>query len=365
MRRSIVFVLPDFFAGGAQKVMISLASGLDRAKYDPAIVVVNAAGPWLERVPADIPVTDLGKKGLRGGLLALMSALRAARPDIVISTMGYLNLGVLALRPFLGQGTQIMVREANALVPEREGVLSLFGRKGAYRFLYPWAARVISPSQRIADELTGTFGVKGELIEILRNPVMVNEIRGNATPVRRQEGEGARFMCVGRLSRQKAYDRLLETLAAYDVDGCLTSLGEGPERAKLEAMIADLGLQERVSLAGFDANPAPWIAGADALLLPSLWEGLPNVALEALALGTPVIAAPEAGGIAEVAALASPGCVTVVPMGSGFADAMRNVAPRRCEALRASMLPAEFSAQSINAHFQSILDGCFPEAIHG
>lgn len=65
-------------------------------------------------------------------------------------------------------------------------------------------------------------------------------------------------------------------------------------------MVRELGLERNVTLQGSDLNPSPWIAAADAFVLPSRFEGMPNAALEALALGTPVIATPDAGGISEV-----------------------------------------------------------------
>jgi glycosyltransferase involved in cell wall biosynthesis len=95
------------------------------------------------------------------------------------------------------------------------------------------------------------------------------------------------------LSREKGFDVLLRALAAcIDIPWCLEVLGQGPEETQLRALARSLGLCERVRWAGFVANPYPWLRAADALLLSSRYEGLPNVVLEALACGTPVIATP-------------------------------------------------------------------------
>ena len=359
MRRKITFVLPDFFAGGAQKVMLSLAGGLDRSRYDPRILVLNAAGPFSTHVPEGVLVTDLQKTSLRRALPALRRELRGDAPDIVMSVMGYLNLGVLLLKPALKPGTCFIVREANAVRPEGSNGLSLLARKLAYRQLYKRADRVVSPSELIADELAGSFGVTRSLISVLRNPVDVDALRAAASPLRRADGSMKHFVCVGRLSRQKAYDRLLETLADHDVDAHVTILGEGPERGALEARCRERGLESRVTLAGFDAAPWAHVAGADALLLPSRWEGLPNVALEGLALGTPVIAAPEAGGIGEIAALAPAGAVTLAKMGPDFAAAMLKAKPQAGRTVRPSLLPDQFHPRSINSAFAALLDECW------
>ena len=103
--------------------------------------------------------------------------------------------------------------------------------------------------------------------------------------------------------------------------------------------------------------PWPHFAGADAFLLPSRWEGMPNAALEALACGTTVIATPEAGGIAEVAAEAAGGAVTVAAAGAPFEAAMAAVRASPPEGPRASLLPARFEVAAVAERLGALLDG--------
>jgi glycosyltransferase involved in cell wall biosynthesis len=84
----------------------------------------------------------------------------------------------------------------------------------------------------------------------------------------------------------------------------LTLLGEGPLRAALEQLAKHRGVADRVRFVGFQKNPYPFFVQADAFVLSSRYEGFPNVVLEALACGTPVIATPAPGGVAEIAELA-------------------------------------------------------------
>ena len=106
---------------------------------------------------------------------------------------------------------------------------------------------------------------------------------------------------------------------------------------------------------GFERNAAAWMAGADALLLPSRWEGLPNVALEALAVGTQVVASAEAGAIGEIAAQASPGAVRCVETDAAFRAAMQAVAADPVSAVRASLLPATFRLEAVAPRFARLL----------
>lgn len=339
-----------------------LAGGLDRSRYAPSIIVFNGEGPWASLVPEGVPLTNLKRPGLRAALPALRRTLRDLTPDIVVSTMGYVNLGVLFLKPFVGGPSRYIVREANALLPEGAGGLKADALKSAYRRLYARADRVLAPSRIIADQLVGDFGVDGAAMTVLRNPVEVDRLRRSAAPARRAPGSGRRFVCVGRLNAQKAYGRLLDMMQATGAPGHVTIIGEGPERGVLERRIEDHGFKGRVTLAGFDANPAPWIAGADALLLPSLWEGLPNVVLEALALGTPVIAAPEAGGVGEIASLARKGAVTLAPVGPRFAKAMSDVTPAATPKIRTSLLPDAFHPAQVKQVFEDVLGSVLAEA---
>lgn len=353
--RRVAFVLPSFAAGGAERVLLTLAGALDRARFAPEIVVLDGAGPWRSLVPVGAPVADLGKKRIRSALPALVHALHKSRPDVAVSTIGALNLALLALRPLLPAGLRIVVREANTPHRHARGAAGQRFYRWAYPRLYRRAGRVIVPARYLERELAEDFGVPRAKIVVLHNPVNEAALRAAALPPQRAAGPGARFVAVGRLVRQKGFDRLIEMMAAAPPDAHLTILGEGPDRAALEARRVALGLGARVAMPGFDGAAARHIAGADALLLSSRWEGMPNAALEALALGTPVIATPEAGGIAEIAAPAAPGAVILAAAGPDFVAAMTRVAPAPVSELRPSLLPQGFRLETAAARFAALL----------
>ena len=353
----LLAVLPAFNGGGAERVLLNLVSRLSGRGRATRLLVFAGVGPLSDMVPRTIATHSLETGSLRRSVLPMVKAIRALKPRIVFSTFGYVNLALLALRPFLPRGTQIWVREANlpsiSLPNNRYHFLMRLG----YLLAYQRADRVICSSVRMRDELVQDFGVDRTRIRILPNPVDEDAIRRLANSVIRSAGKGVRFAAAGRLVRQKGFDRLLEMFAKLGVDDAqLSIVGDGPMLVGLQHLASTLGIAERVSFEGFTDNPWCHMAGADAFLLPSRWEGMPNAALEALACGVPVIATPESGGIAEIAAETPPGAVTVVEAGQSFVEAMRRVVPGNGGHLRPSLLPPRFRMESVVDTFDQWLD---------
>jgi glycosyltransferase involved in cell wall biosynthesis len=348
--RRIIAVLPSLAGGGAERVTLTLLAGLDRQRFEVHLVLLDRSGPLESMVPFDLPVTTLRQPRLWRALPDLLSQLRRLHPDVTFSTLGYVNLALAAMRnAFPGR---LVIREANlpSLSLPRSGHPRLM--TAGYRLLYRRADRVLATSQRMANELAA-FGVASSRLAILPNPVNVATLRRRAGHVQRQPGEGLRLVVAGRLTEQKGFDRLIPLLAGQ-TGLHLTILGDGAQRALLEDLARRYGVA--LDLPGFTADAPARFAGADAVLLPSRWEGMPNVALEALACGTPVIATPESGGIAEIAAVAPPSAVTVAPMGEPFRAAILALQPRGERALRESLLPANYDAGAVAEQFANCLE---------
>jgi glycosyltransferase involved in cell wall biosynthesis len=356
---TVAFILPALTAGGAERVLITLMNTLDRSRFNPVFVTVSEQGPMRSLIDPAIPFHSLGSRRVLTSLPALYTKLREIRPSIVVSTMAHMNFGVLLLKPFFPK-IRFIVREA--IVPSfiigQYPPLAPF-LKLAYKILYPLADKVISPAQAIIDEFSTLLKMKTGNHVLLRNPVDLARIRKHENdpidilPTRKNT---VHFVAAGRLHSQKGFDRLIENLSNFKTlyDWKLTILGEGPERTHLENLIASKNLEKKIFLPGLTDNPWPQFAAADCFLMPSRWEGLPNVALESLACGTPDIATAESGGIAEIARLAGNN-VTVVYSMDGFIKAMEHVKPAPAAKFRASLLPQEFRTETIKAQFAEIL----------
>ena len=138
------------------------------------------------------------------------------------------------------------------------------------------------------------------------NPVVTPDLQTKAeSPLEHpwfKESEPPVVLAVGRLSEQKAFDVLIQafSLVRKKRPARLLILGEGEDRLALEALILKLGIKQDVELMGFVQNPYAFMAHASLFVLPSRWEGLPTVLIEALYLGMPIVATDCPGGSREI-----------------------------------------------------------------
>lgn len=364
MPPKIAFILPALTTGGAERVLISLMNGLDREKYTPIFITLNDRGEAGRWIAQDIECHSLHNKNLLTGLPDLLRLLRRLRPALVFTTMERSNMAVLALKPFLPK-TAFIVREATLPSGMEHGTRYPLWVRKAYRFtirslyrlLYPHADLVISPSLRIIGELDSYLKINGNNYTLLPNPIDLVRTRGFTATLPKRTPDQLSFVAVGRLDRVKGFDRLIEALAEFRpaYPWRLTIYGEGPERPALEQLIRDKGLTGNITLPGISDNPSCYMAAADALLISSRWEGVPNVLLEALSVGTPVIAPRDIGMVAELEALAGTTSVIAVKDMTEFITKMGQIKPVPVSHVRPSLLPATYEPAAVNEKFDTLL----------
>ncbi|HEX5132894.1 MAG TPA: glycosyltransferase [Candidatus Krumholzibacteria bacterium] len=167
------------------------------------------------------------------------------------------------------------------------------------------SSRVIAVSRALAEQIEA-LGVNPARLHVVPNGIDTQRFapadRGAARRELGRDENRTLVACVSRLSPEKGIDVLLGAwplLARTDID--LVLLGDGPERRRLEALAASLGISERVHFAGATPHAVipRWLAASDVAVLPSRMEGYPNAVVEALACGRPVVAS-RVGGVPEI-----------------------------------------------------------------
>lgn len=357
--RRVLFVVPHLEPGGAERVVTTLLKALSRERFELHLALVVSRGRLLEEIPADVEVHDLAAGRVRWAPLRILGLVRRLRPDVVFSTLGYLNFALLLLRGLLPSRTPVVVREAVAASSQISGYPRERLWRAAYRWLYPRADAVVCPALGVIEDLVEHFGVPRERTRYIPNPVDVEHAAAEAakgdSPYR---GRGPHLLGVGRLEPQKGFDLLIEAfarLAERHPEAQLWILGEGQERGLLEARAAKRGLGDRVHLVGHVANPQRWMRHADVFVLSSRWEGLPNALLEALACGTRVAAFDAPGGVSEI--LRGVSGTALVPPGdaAALAECIAELLEHPSDAPPA--LPSRYELRRVVAAYEELFTG--------
>lgn len=303
-RPRILLLIPHLGGGGAERVTELLARGLDAKKYELHLGVITRAETGGEVLPAWVCVHSFGAPRVRAGAFRLLGLVRRLKPDLILSGMFHLNFLVLLLRPFFPRRTRVLARQNGSVSASPTfGGLSWYTRL-LYRRLYRNADRVICQTQSMADDLAAELGLLEKRLTVLPNPVDVGEIRDSSRMnPELLTGHGTRLLAVGRLSREKGFDLLLQAMATIrsQLPGVsLLIAGTGPEEAALKSECRTLGLDLAVRFAGQIERPWTRFPDATLFVLPSRHEGMPNALLEAAAGGLPIVALPASGGVVEL-----------------------------------------------------------------
>ena len=298
------FLVPSLAMGGGERISIALAQELVGQGVDVDLVVGDGRGPLRAEVPREVNLVDLRAPRLRSAGPALVRYLRSRRPGALVPTVEHASL--LALAAGRVTGTPVVVRVANtlSLLDERSSSRKDRLVLAAARRLYRRADALVACSEGMADDLADYCGLPREEIRVIPNPTVGREVRTRAAEQLDhpwfQPGEPPVVLGVGRLSPQKNFPLLLEAFARLETPARLVVLGEGPERAALEAKAQELGLADRVDLPGMDPNPYRYFARAAVFALSSSWEGLPGALIEAVACGCDVVATDCPSGPREI-----------------------------------------------------------------
>lgn len=342
----IALFLPSLRGGGAERVMVSLASGMAQKGYAVDLVVSKAEGPYLKEIPPSVRLKDLKSSRVLFSLNGLRRYLREERPVAIFSTMTHVNIIALLAVRLSGLPIRSVIREANVL-RKMEGKQTSLKSKlllNVMPFFYQWADSVVAVSQGVAKDLE-FFGVN-LLPEtyVIGNPVVDDDLFEKAkSPVSHDwfvPGSPPVILGVGRLVPQKDFSTLIKAFSIVrKTHECrLIILGEGQERSCLRNLVSRLGLEECIDLPGFVDNPFSFMSRSAIYVLASRWEGLPNTLIQAAALGTPVVATDCHSGPREILEDGIWG--TLVPVGD--VDAMACAIKERLLPLRSESAMNEF-----------------------
>jgi glycosyltransferase involved in cell wall biosynthesis len=293
----VALFLPNLGGGGAERVFALLAEGLAARGIDTEVVLVHAEGPHLAAVQAVVPVVDLHVGRTRHSLLPLARYLRRRRPDVLVTALDHANIVAVWARKLARVETAVVITHhlAVAGLPTSSSSPKAKLWSGLRARFYPWADAIVVVSRDTGVDLARALGVPRERVDVILNPVITTDLVALGAVALEHPwfaaGQPPVLIGIGRLERQKDFPTLIRAYAhlRQQRPARLMILGEGTDRHELEALVRELGVTDDVALPGFVDNPYAYLARAAAFVLSSIYEGLPTVVIEALALGTPVV----------------------------------------------------------------------------
>ncbi|HOS42564.1 MAG TPA: glycosyltransferase [Armatimonadota bacterium] len=347
--RHVAILTTGLAFGGAETQLVRLAMGLQARGWTVSVLCILPPQAFTEELGArEIPVYTLNLRARPASLRAFPAAiglLKRLRPDALVS----FNLPANILGRLLGKLAGIPA-VITSIRTESIGR----GRRLALRLTDGWSTVTATNSRIVAEKLVRAGVVSAARAAVIPNGLDIErfQVAPEVRAARRAElglaPETFLWVAVGRLQPAKDYHTLLEAVGrlAPDAPPLLVAVaGQGALHAELAGRAAELGVAERVRFLGLRRDIPALLNAADALVLSSAWEGMPNAVMEALAAARPVVTT-EVGGVREL----------VLEGGSGFI-----VPPRDADALAAAMqrlmhLPAETRMAMGQAGYQHIYD---------
>ena len=300
-------LLPDLRGGGAERVSLDLAHEFARAGHEVEFVLMQARGELLEEAQAAFPVHDLGCTRARQVPVALARHLRRHRPDAVLAAMWPLTVIAPLAQRLSGHRCKVLVSEHNTLSVQyaERGRLHHVIMRATMAVGYRLATRRVGVSSGVVKDIRSLSGLGPDAFDVIHNPVPP---RPDPPASALQEAEalwsgpaGARIVTVGSMKKQKNHPLLLRAFARLGrPDARLMFVGDGAGRDALLSLARELGVADRVILAGFQSDPTAFYQTADLFALSSDYEGFGNVIVEAMACGTPVVSTDCPSGPGEI-----------------------------------------------------------------
>lgn len=292
--KKILFVIGGLRAGGAEKVCVGLVNAFHKDGYDVALLVLNLHKAELTQyVDADIPVHNLDIGHARSALFPLRKLLKQLKVDTCLSFNFQLSVQLILLKKLFGIEFKLFSRGINTFSKKLEHESS-FLHKYVNAFLIKKMFRksdfFIAQSTGMKEDMIVTLGIPEDKIRVIFNPSfsLHNSDETSATVEKRKK----EVLFVGSLKEQKNVAFLLDSISELvhlRNDFVFNIVGDGKLRADLESKAVDLQVESFVSFKGFSSNASAYYNTADVFVLGSWYEGFPNVLLEALSFGVPLV----------------------------------------------------------------------------
>jgi glycosyltransferase involved in cell wall biosynthesis len=338
-RPGLAYVVHSLSPGGTERLVVEMALAF-ATEFDVRVYTLDAPGAWADRLQSSgVPVTGLGRRpGVDLTVSRRLARLLRDSDARIVHAHQCSAWFYAALARYANRRPRLLLEEHGRFWPEQENTRRRWFNRLA---VVPMTDRFVAVSQDIAQRLATYEGVPRARIEVVPNGVSPAEPCDAAERARRRAALGVRddeFLvgAIGRLDPIKNLPMLLDAVgaAAREVDRLRAVLvGDGPQRAALEAGLQQAGLAGRVIVAGHRDDARALLPCFDLYALTSFSEGMSVALLEAMSAGVPA-AVTAVGANAELVSDGETGWVVGSDDRAALTGVLRAAAGDRSECLR-------------------------------
>lgn len=342
---NVCYLVDPPFLGGAERFVSRIATGLDRSRFRPTVIMQGPPHPrtglekWRsELVAAGVPVRampmDIPFRPYRA--VGVIEAIASTAPHVVHVNMPGPQDGQMGLLIPISR----MAGTGGVVVTEHLPMVDTTTKRGLLKRLsYRWVDRVTSVCHANVAYLVGKQSVPRSKVSVIHNALDASYGRGvleDRTSVRERFGlprDAPVVVFLGNLFKHKGLHRVVRALSGLpDLPWHLAVVGDGPERGTTERRLKRWGLSDRATFLGRipESDVETVLSAVDVLALPSTQEGMPYVILEAMASGVPVVAT-DVYGIPEMVVDGETGLLVQPEQGAQLRSALRRLVENRKE----------------------------------
>lgn len=283
--KKVFFILSSLTSGGSERVFWNLAQGFNKDKFDVTVVLLDSSVNCFSTNIEQVRFIDLQTVKASKSFFSLYRLLKAEKPDVVFSTTDHINILVSFVARFIPK-TRFIARASN--IPTEQILYDNFKSKFYTHFSkisYSVFHKIVCQTEAMRDDLIKGYSIRTEKAIVIPNPVC----QTNLFKETQESKTILKLIVVARFSPEKGLERLIDILATLPDNYHLSMVGIGNLQAKIVQKVTSLNLNSRVQFYGEIQNVQHVLLQHDLMVLSSYTEGFPNVVLEALAVGLPVV----------------------------------------------------------------------------
>ncbi|MBV5315335.1 MAG: glycosyltransferase [Prolixibacteraceae bacterium] len=293
-QKSVCLLINTLDSGGAEKVCTTIGNELANKGYKVDLWVRKSEETTLSKIlDKRINVSYMNRDRVRKSIIPLIKLIKSRKPEIILVFDIEFLIFIHLLRSILNFNFKIVARSINTLsiaYKDQKGFWKKLIWIPLAKYFLNRTDTIIAQSSGMKNDLINYFNIPQSKIKLIHNPAINLDLNDNSKQLINKDR--LEFVFIGRLFPPKGIFYLIEAFnIALKIEPKihLTIVGEGPEKTKLIEEVKRLKIEDSISFAGFQSNPKLYYQKSIATVLTSIYEGFPNVLVESIAEGTPVI----------------------------------------------------------------------------